>query len=212
MSRIKFLGASLIAIIAGGSAAAAADLGNYQPPPVASYTNPAPVFSWGGAYIGLQGGYAWNHVDDGTVPYTANGWMGGLYGGYNFQAANNFVLGVEGDANLKEATGSGSFSSYDNPWDASLRLRAGFAVDRFLIYGAGGVSVGRIDVSDGINSDSATKVGWNVAAGVEAAITGNLVGRVELRHTDLGSATYANTGLTVDSSSNALLAGVGIKF
>ena len=54
----------------------------------------------------------------------------------------------------------------------------------------------------------------DAGVGVEAAITDSLIGRVELRHTDLGTETYAlDLGPTdVSSSSNALLLGVGMKF
>jgi outer membrane immunogenic protein len=215
MSRIHFLGASLIAIAASTAAAQAADLG-YQPPPVTpDYSVPQQIFSWNGGYIGIQGGYDWTRVkaDDGAGTFSANGWQGGIYGGYNFQAANNFVLGVEGDANLKSTRGNNGTTWYDNPWDASLRLRAGFAVDRFLIYGAGGATVGKVKAEDVNFSDSKTKVGWNIGAGVEAKITESVVGRVEFRHTDLGSSTYDLTVPTdVSSSSNAVLVGVGMKF
>ncbi len=213
MSRIQFLGASLIALVAAGGTAAAADLGMYEPPPVASYDSPSGVFSWGGAYVGLQGGYQWTSVDDSYDDYSANGWMGGIYGGYNYAAAPNFIIGLEADANIKGTKGNDSMTSYENPWDASVRLRGGFAVDRFLIYLAGGGTVGTVKVSDGTYDDSTTRLGWNVGAGVEAALTDTIIGRVELRHTDLGSATYAlSSPTTVDSSSNALLLGIGAKF
>ncbi|MEO8667426.1 MAG: outer membrane beta-barrel protein [Bauldia sp.] len=214
MSRIQFLGASLIAIVAATGSAAAADLGTYEPPPVASYDSPASVFSWGGAYVGLQGGYQWTSVNDEYSDYTANGWMGGVYGGYNFAATPSFIIGLEADANLKGNKGNNGTTWYENPWDASLRLRAGFAVDRFLIYAAGGGTVGTIHVSDATSKDSSTRLGWNAGVGVEAAITDSLIGRVEFRHTDLGTDTYAlDLGPTaVSSSSNALLLGVGMKF
>jgi outer membrane immunogenic protein len=215
MSRIRFLGASLIAIAAGTAGAQAADLG-YQPPPTTpDYAVPQQIFSWNGAYIGLQGGYAWTGVDpdDGVGSFSANGWQGGVYGGYNFQAANNFVVGIEGDANLKSSKGNNGTTWYDNPWDASLRLRAGFALDRFLVYGAGGATIGKVKVEDVTFEDSKTKIGWNIGAGVEAAITDSVVGRVEFRHTNLGSGTYDLTVPTeVSSSSNAVLVGVGMKF
>jgi outer membrane immunogenic protein len=212
MSRIQFLGASLIAVFAAVGTASAADLG-YEPPPAAPEAAAIPEFTWGGAYIGLQGGYSWNSVDDGYIPFDTNGFLGGIYGGYNFQAANNFIVGLEADANLKDAQGTNGITWYDNPWDASLRLRAGFAVNRFLIYAAGGATVGTVEASDGAFTESKTKIGWNAGAGVEAMITNNVIGRIEFRHTDLGSSTYALSVPTqVDSSSNAVLVGVGLKF
>ena len=113
MSRIQFIGASLIAI-ATASAANAADLG-YEPPPEASYNVPSGVYGWNGAYIGLQGGYAWTHVDDGNLPFSANGFVGGLYAGYNMQASSNFVVGAEIDGNWKGASGNNGTTWYSNP-------------------------------------------------------------------------------------------------
>jgi len=44
-------------------------------------------------------------------------------------------------------------------------------------------------------------------------LTNNITGRVEFRHTNLGSSTYDLTvPTTVSSSSNAVLVGVGMKF
>src|SRR4029078_3560091 len=104
MSRIHFLGASLIAVVAATSTAYAADLG-YEPPQAAPDYSAPSAFTWGGAYIGLQGGYAWNHVDDAIDPFSANGWLGGVYGGYNFQAANNFIVAIKADFTLTSPFG-----------------------------------------------------------------------------------------------------------
>jgi outer membrane immunogenic protein len=213
MSRIRFLGATLIAFAAAGGSAMAADVSvGYEAPPAPAY-NETSGFSWNGAYAGLQGGYQWSGVDDENDPFSANGLMGGVYGGYNFEVGQGFVLGLEGDANVKSASGSNDDTWYSNPWDASLRLRAGVAFDRFLAYGTGGVAVGKVNVRDDNFKDSSTNLGWVAGLGIEAAMTDNVVGRAEFRHTDLGSESYALTTPTeVSSSSNALLLGIGVKF
>jgi outer membrane immunogenic protein len=197
MSRIKTIGASVIALAIGGSAALAADLPrNQAPPPAAAYT-PTSAFNWTGPYAGLVGGYAW---DGGNV---GNGWLGGAYVGYNIHLEKNWGLGVEGDFTFTGKS-SGTFS---NPWNSTIRGRVGYAYDRFLFYGTGGVAFGDLKNTAGGGGET-TKVGWTAGLGAEAVLAGNVTGRIEYRHTDLGSAFTA----PATSVSNDLLVGVGVKF
>ena len=123
--------------------------------------------------------------------------VGGLHAGYNHQIGT-FVLGVEGDIEY-----SGLKGGYRNPingidskigWQGSLRARAGFAVDRALIYATGGLALADIKhtyinppVAEGF---SKTRVGWTLGAGVEYSFTQNITGRVEYRYTDFGKTRY----------------------
>lgn len=214
MSRIRFLGASLIAIIAGASTAMAADIpqGGYEAPPTTAYS-PASAFSWSGPYLGLQGGYNWGNADVSGGSFNTDGWLGGIYGGYNYQVAPNWVLGLEGDVNANGSDGSNGVLKVENPWDASLRLRAGYAVDRFLVYGTGGLAFGEVKAKDASYSDSATRTGWTLGGGVEAAVTDHVTTRVEYRYTDLGKDSYDLTTPTdIDSSGSRLTVGLGFKF
>lgn len=212
--RIRTLGAMGAALVLTAGAANAADI--YQPPPPSGdsgFYTPAPAFTWTGAYLGLQGGYNWgsSNTEDETNTVGTGGWKGGIYGGYNFQTASPLVLGIEGDVNANGAKGDNAGVTVSNPWDGSIRGRVGFAADRFLIYGTGGVAFGGVKVTDGVDTDSATRTGWTVGAGVEAAVTDNIVTRVEYRYTNLGTADLPTFGST-SYSSNAVTVGVGFKF
>jgi outer membrane immunogenic protein len=211
MLRIQTIGASLLALVAGAGVAAAADLQpTYTPPPTAAYS-PAPAWSWTGPYLGLQGGYAW-----GGSSVTNNGWTGGPYAGYNFQTSNNIVIGIEGDLSLtnKSGTGTGAFTGITagNRWNSTVRGRLGYAFDRFMVYGTGGLAVGGVSAKTTTTSESATKVGWVAGAGIEAALTDTITGRVEFRHTALGSETFPGAGSTLSYNSNDILVGIGMKF
>jgi outer membrane immunogenic protein len=148
--------ASALALLT--SIAAAADL----PPPITvapPMTSPIPIaFNWSGFYIGGHGGWGFGSgvFDDGFV-------IGGQVGA-NAQW-NSFVVGVEGD---------GSFVDW-GAIDAvgTARLRGGFAFDRFLVYGTGGVALE--DFSD---------VGWVFGGGGEYALTDAISVGVEFLHYD----------------------------
>jgi len=212
MSRIRTLGASAAVLLASAGVAAAADIPPYGPPPASapSYYSPTPAFSWSGPYIGLTGGFGWA----GTTPSTApnNGWIGGAFAGANFQTNTNLVVGVEGDFTATGKTGTSGGLTVSNPWDASLRGRLGFAMGQVMVYGTGGLAVGRVKaVSPGPVTESATRAGWTAGAGVEAALAQNILGRIEFRHTSLGTKAFPTAG-PVTYTSNDVTAGIGVKF
>ncbi len=200
MLSIRTIGVSAIALVAGAGVAFAADLpNNYQAPPAAAY-NPLPAYDWTGPYVGLTGGYGWG---------TASGWLGGAYAGYNFQVDPNWVVGLEGDLTFSNRSAKVNGSTVSNGWDSTVRGRVGYAYDRFLFYGTGGVAFG--DVNATKPSQSSTKVGWTLGAGIEAAVTSNVTTRLEYRHTDLGSTSFKGPG-TVNYTADDLMVGVGFKF
>jgi len=195
----------------------------------------APVFNWTGAYIGGQVGYLWGDGDyaDSVLNYTTpepDGWLGGVYVGYNYQFTNNVVLGVDADfawtgADDTSAVFNGGLpvpASLDSDldWTGAARLRLGYAVDRFLPYIAGGVAFGKVSGSyyDGggvlVGSDDDTSVGWTLGAGLEYAFTDNLIGRAEYRYTDFGDFDFAIGGgtATTDLTSNDVRFGLAWKF
>jgi outer membrane immunogenic protein len=216
MSRIRMLGASAVALMIGVGGATAADI--YAPAPVAEVIyNPAPAFSWTGAYVGGLLGYEWGKADvrGGGPSLNPDGWMGGLFAGYNFQTSGMFVAGVEGDFTFSGAGDKQNGVSVDNNWNSTLRARAGIAIDRFLMYGTGGLAVGNISVKNsGVGSDTGTHAGWTIGGGIEAAFTNNIIGRLEYRYTDYGTNQY-DTGkknTKVDFNSSQVMVGVGYKF
>lgn len=208
-------------------AASAADI--YQaPPPISSpiYT-PAPMFTWTGAYIGLQGGYDWNRAS--TPPYSANvdGFIGGLYGGYNWQTATNWVLGIDGSINWSGASGSSTgpgplpdANSAEVNWKGLIRGRLGYAWDRFMLYGTAGAAVAGYSAST-TNPDgtgNATPWGWTVGAGAEVALTDNVVARLDYSYQDYGtfnvtgSGTFGGGGVPVSLKSHTVMGGIALKF
>jgi len=136
-------------------------------------------YDWAGIYAGVHVGYGEQKTrfftDSETVPQTGTcqgsvgdfcsknttgtGAVFGAQVGLNFQQ-NNFVYGIEGDASwagLDSQTTSWCCTARANDIDTlvSLRGRLGFAFDRVLVYGTGGIGyVGATAHKDGFGRNT----------------------------------------------------------
>ncbi len=204
----------------------------------------APVYNWTGFYIGAHLGYGWgekewsNEVDPtgSTLGFlgsgTANGMLGGLQAGYNYQI-NWLVLGIEGDFSWADV--SKSFTCFQGEdtctskaeWFASFTGRIGTTFDRALLYIKGGVAwvhdkhtddcptgCGVPTVFEGFE----TRAGWTVGAGVEYAFTPNWSGKIEYDYMDFGTKSPTLTSsigpesIDIKQQINAIKVGVNYKF
>jgi outer membrane immunogenic protein len=174
----------------------------------------AQVYNWTGFYIGGTVGAVWGNANR-SYSQTAGApfdpiqmapinfgstdsvrFVGGVHGGYNWQVAPTWVLGIEGDVSgfaggdhysgpvhaigndgIPLATGPGNNvqMSYGEQWFATIRGRAGYAMDNWLFYATGGATFAGINYNGGVVStarvgsiqtgvSSHTETGW-VAAG-----------------------------------------------
>jgi opacity protein-like surface antigen len=110
----------------------------------ASASDVSPKSDFQGFYMGVVSGVS--PILDGYDP----AWSAGVTLGYNWEVADGFILGLEGDL-----TGGmmGDFG-YAND---SIRLRAGYDFDGLLIYGTAGIGATAIalDTAFGTFTDSA---------------------------------------------------------
>lgn len=195
-----------------------------------------PVFVWTGGYVGLQAGYAWGDSTldfDGTdyiVPLDPEGFLGGVYAGYNYQFASNIVLGAEADFQFSAADSSDVLGIFnggvdprfryysDQKWNASLRARLGYAVDRFLPFVTAGVAFAEYEHGEALAqpfSETDTYTGWTIGGGADYAVTDNFVVRAEYRYSDFGSESFEPLGWTahdVELSTHDVRLGVAYKF
>lgn len=171
-----------IAVSAVAVPALAADMPTKAPAPIA-----APAYSWTGFYLGGHAGYRWANADftsgayvfdpDGPGPtapiafparsegYHPKGAIVGVHGGYNYQFAPNWLLGLEGDwtwgngsdshnALLTVASADGNAyrlnttSEVKLGWQATIRGRLGYVQGPWLLYGTGGVAFAHVKWSD----------------------------------------------------------------
>jgi outer membrane immunogenic protein len=112
-------------------------------------------------------------------------------------------VGVEGNLNFGSIYGSENplpnvWSSGNVTGSGSLRARFGYAMDRALIYIAGGYTGANVTgsvhdfgaVPNIFASQSAFLNGYNIGAGLEFAVTNRISIKGEYIYTNLGSASF----------------------
>jgi outer membrane immunogenic protein len=188
MKKKLLLGVALGALLVG-TPAMAADM------PVKAPKAPVVIpYSWTGFYVGGNVGYSWGRAETDFAATSLavfglsgfsqeqhlNGVIGGGQIGYNWQANNQWVLGVEADfqgsgENASDPRAPLSFNIDLNEtiitftanqaletkikWFGTVRGRVGYLVTpTVLLYGTGGLSYGRIEVNS-IQSLSAGPLG-----------------------------------------------------
>lgn len=203
MSHTRLLGAGAVALVAALGVAHAADLGlpapDYVPPPIA----PA-YYNWTGAQAGLLLGYGWGDSEPaGVLTGTddADGFLAGGYIGYNWHFPSNWVLGAEADLLWADLDDAG----YELNWYSTFRGKVGFAVNRFMFFGTGGVAIGDVETP---STGDGTEVGWTAGGGVDMALTDNVIGRLEYQYIDLGDVDDAGT----DFDAHTVRVGIGFRF
>lgn len=213
-SILKTTGAAVVAVLALTMVAKAADL---PVEPEIEVYEPLPVqptsYDWSGVYLGAMLGYTWAEYSvEGLNDIDDNGYVAGAYTGFNFQSGS-LVFGVEGDfasVGLDETSGG---ATLETDMIGSVRGRVGYAFDRVLAYGTGGVAFANVTADDGTVSDDNWHSGYTLGAGVEAAMTDHILARVEYLYSDFGEETYdLTTDTDADLTSHTIRAGLGYKF
>ena len=260
MNKLLVAGIGLAGLI--GGPALAADM---RPPPA-----PVELFTWSGAYVGVNLGSGWRQPVDfvttmpsctdfttcfivdpdtglasalGTGRSTrASGATGGFQAGYNYQFGAA-VAGVELDWEYFKRTSSlgpsaGLTSDITGPgrpfvqapllvsnevastWLATIRGRLGFAWDRLLLYGTGGVAFTDVRYTQTVTTSllitgatvvnvvTETKSGVTVGGGAEYALWNNLTLRAEYLYAQFTGVSGASV-LQFQNSSNQVAGSTG---
>lgn len=215
------LAATSFAVLAGATAAMAADAISLPPePPAAPPVQFVPAATWSGVYVGAFAGYNFGQFDPrvGATALTdtdADGFAGGAFAGINFQNGA-FVYGAEADLGYSDADGveATTGATTEQGVFGSVRARLGYAFDPFLIYATAGGAATQAEVTLGTASDSNTHLGWTAGVGAEALLTQNVFGRIEYRYTDYEDKDFDLGGTVVTSGfqENSIRAGIGLKF
>lgn len=208
-------------------------------------------YDWTGAYAGANLGVIWtgSHLTSsqpnylsGTDGYSKNldatDVDPGFQFGYLHMLDPHWVVGGEADftypaTNSQYTVTNGTGTAYDqfnvrNNLQGSLRLRAGYAIDRFLPFVTAGVSWASMGLyynneSNNAYSKTTAQTGWVLGAGLEYGVLENLTAWLEYLYTDYGSALNMNvpdvasvdqTGSSAhaDMSTNVFRAAVNYRF
>ena len=208
---ITTLMASAMSVAAFQAANAADAVMDIPQAPAAEYTEPA-ITNWQGAYAGGTVTYQRGNFN-GQSGVDANGFGGGVYGGYNIQNGQ-MVYGGEADLNYSGVDSANAVRKAEQGLNGSVRARVGVDLNPVLVYGTGGLAVGNAEMSDGVSTDDHTLVGWTAGAGAEAFVTNNVTARVEYRYTDYGKKNFNLSSGTVRSGleDHSVRVGMGVKF
>ena len=201
---------------------------------IAAATEQQAFYNWTGAYAGLNLGAVWtdshltanqdNFISD-SLTYNQNinstNVNPGFQFGYLQQFDNHWVVGGEADfsypatnntyTNTFPETGTFDRFSVRNNLQGSLRMRMGYALDRFLPFVTAGVSFASMGLyydNDQQNSNTAyststAQAGWVLGGGLEYGILDNLSVRAEYIYTDYGNALNMNMP-SLDSSPDGI--------
>jgi len=194
--------------LALSTAAHAADLGGVSPRPgdPMPYSDAGAI--WQGLYLGAGAGYGrgksihtyQRNDNHGAAEQTVTGGLASLTLGYNVMAVPGILLGVEGDLGVMDLSAGDRVIFDGHVWKAqfgpfwgTLRARAGYTFDRFLVYGTAGLafmSVNEVGIGDA-DGQTATnrsgRSGYVLGGGVEYAVAANVSAKVEYLHMDFGT-------------------------
>jgi len=211
---------------------------------------------WSGPYIGLQAGYITGKatvtineyyttpnltavVNNPVVTYDPltlepDGFIGGVFLGYNKKFDNNFLLGIEGALNytkikdtkdlMVSGDRAGKFTLKQQN-EAALYLRAGYVMeDKLMPYILGGVTWTKLKgglqmYNNSTMWDSDNVTGWTVGAGVEYKINKKWHVRAQYRFSKYKEAKFkwenpplTYTGETNKYKTHSIMVGVSYHF
>jgi outer membrane immunogenic protein len=234
--RQLFFSTTTLMIGLGLGSALGADLPMRSAPPVFT---PLPVYNWSGFYVGVNAGVGWANGGNVTVadpklgPQSINvsshsGFLGGGQIGYNFQAGE-FVYCVEADIQYADIGSSVNWGPYgklgvstgsNGEYFGTVRARAGYAIDRTLLFLTGGLAYGGLNSSP-LGGNATSNVGYALGGGVEYAFTQHWTAKIEALYINLSNGSNRTIAVTnggviypisVSSGNGGGLVRVGVNY
>jgi outer membrane immunogenic protein len=225
----KFLLAT-VALVALGSAAPAlaADLAARPYTKAPAYA-PTPIYNWTGFYIGgnIGGAFGGNN----SLTGSSGQFMGGIQGGYDYQFATNWVLGLEVQYDWMTNNNSGvvfpgnALVSSGSDQLGSVTGRFGYSFGPALLYVKGGyafkdgdnVSATVAGVPVAITTDGGHRDGYTVGGGLEYMFAPSWSAKIEYQYYNFGSGTFTSgpvglAGARFTDDEHTVKAGVNYHF
>ena len=196
------------ALLALAAPAAAADM---QPRPYTkapAYTPPQVIYNWTGFYIGghLGGAFAGNTA----FQRSAARFLGGVQGGFDYQFAPNWVMGIEAQYSWLPTNNGGvtfplgTVVTSNAEQNGSITGRLGYTWGPALLYAKGGyawrnndlgVSIAGVPQPFAVSGNS--KDGYTVGAGLEYMFAPNWSAKAEYQYYNFGSTTFTAAPIDV---------------
>ncbi len=202
------LGAAALAAMVAPAFAADMQARPYTKAP--AYTAPQVVYNWTGFYVGGHAGGAF--AGNNSLQGSDARFMGGVQGGFDYQFAPNWVMGIEAQYSwLPSNNNNGVLFPGRHPRDRptptrSARSPAGSATPgvRRLLYAKGGyawrdgngVGVSVAGVPAAFTTNGNHRDGYTVGGGLEYMFAPNWSAKAEYQYYNFGNTTF--TGGPVD--------------
>ena len=174
------------------------------------YMIPAPsasLYNWTGFYVGGQGGYSWGTFNVDPRGADIDGWFAGGQIGFNWQNGRSpWVFGIEVDSafgNIERDVDRITVTTFASAYSkvnyfGTARVRVGYAIDRAMIYGTGGLAWAHSEI--GLYADwrqlgayatsDNSHIGYAAGAGFEWALSRSWTMKVEYLYTGFGAENY----------------------
>jgi outer membrane immunogenic protein len=218
------------AVIAFAAPAVAADLPARTYTKAPAYTAPQAVYNWTGFYIGGHVGGAF--AGDSSLQGSDARFLGGVQGGYDYQFAPNWVMGVEaqyswlgGGNNSGTLFPGGTLVTANTDQLGSVTGRVGYTWGPALLYAKGGyawrdnnnIAVSFAGVPQPFTTDGSHRDGYTVGAGLEYMFAPNWSAKVEYQYYNFGSTSFTGgpadiVGTRFRDDDHTVKAGLNYRF
>ncbi|MBR0753384.1 porin family protein [Bradyrhizobium jicamae] len=224
----KFLlGTAALAALASPAFAADMPARTYTKAP--PYTAPAVVYNWTGFYIG---GHVGGAFTDGTNLMGADTrFLGGVQGGFDYQFAPNWVMGIEAQYSWLSGGSSntvfpaGTVVTGNSDQLGSVTGRLGYTWGPALLYAKGGyawrdnnnIGVAVAGVPTAFTTSGNNQNGYTVGAGLEYMFAPNWSAKAEYQYYNFGKTTFTGgpadiVGASLKNDEHTVKLGVNYRF
>ena len=221
------LGTAAMIALAGSASAADLQARPYTKAP--PYTPPEAVYNWTGFYIGghVGGAFAGNS----SLESSDGRFLGGVQGGFDYQFAPNWVVGVEaqyswlaGNSGGGVLFPAGTLVTGNTDQLGSVTGRFGYTWGPALLYAKGGyawrndnINVSLAGVGVPFTTTGNNQNGYTVGAGLEYMFAPNWSAKVEYQYYNFGSTTFTGgtpeiVGARFRDDEHTVKAGLNYRF
>ncbi|WP_254493683.1 outer membrane protein [Bartonella sp. B1099] len=178
-----------------------------------------------GLILGVDTDIMWSNKDDTKTGKTYVIDQGHI--NYINKMLKNAAINIGENALEKGFKRTHSFT-FKEKWAGATRVRIGFAAERIMPYVAGGIAYtqlqdtasisitdknsDKIIASGTLSDETKTLVGYTLGAGVDLAMTNNIIVRAEYRYSDFGKKKFSNDKYETSYKTNDFRVGVAYKF